>query len=445
MDYYILSYSHKNTDIATREKLSLDIKNPKTAEFLKDLVSNKFITEAVILSTCNRIEFILNVQNSPKAEEFLLDKLSVFSGIALENLKEHADSYENVSAIHHLFSVASSLDSLVVGETQIAGQLKSAFKFSYEAGCCGLYLSRAIHFAFRCAASVRNSTSISQNSVSVASTAVAKAKEILGSLEGREALVIGAGEMSAICAKHLASANCAVILINRDFQNAENICKSVIEGNQNAKIRVESFKDIGKYINTIPLLFSATGAPHTIITLDMVVKKDWNRYWFDLAMPRDIAHDIMDVQGNVQIFAVDDLEDIVRKNLALREEQARIAYGIVGRCTQEFFNWLQTLNVEPLIKTIRALAKDSALKELQKGIIKGYLPKDYEKNIEKTLHNAFNTFLHRLTINLKSVSNTPKGDSVVESLRFLFGEESEDKMLESYKCEYAQDRAISQS
>lgn len=445
MDYYILSYSHKNTDITTREKLSLDIKSQKTAEFLKDLVDNKFIAEAVILSTCNRIEFILNVQNATKAEEFLLDKLSVLSGIALESLKERADSYENVSAIHHLFSVASSLDSLVVGETQIAGQLKSAFKFSYEMGCCGLYLSRAIHFAFRCAASVRNSTSISQNSVSVASTAVAKAKEVLGNLSGKEALVIGAGEMSAICAKHLVSANCAVILINRDFQNAENVCKSILDGNPNVKIRVESFKDIGKYINAIPLLFSATGAPHTIITKDMVAKRDWNRYWFDLAMPRDIANDIIELQDNIKIFAVDDLEDIVRKNLALREEQARIAYGIVGRSTQEFFSWLQTLNVEPLIKTIRALAKDSALKELQKGIAKGYLPKDYEKNIEKTLHNAFNTFLHGLTMNLKSVSNTPKGDSVVESLRFLLDLESEDKMLESYKCEYAQDKALSQS
>ena len=139
---------------------------------------------------------------------------------------------------------------------------------------------------------------------------------------------------------------------------------------------------------------------------------------------------------------MDDLEDIVRKNLALREEQAKIAYGIVGRSTQEFFNWLQTLNVEPLIKNIRALAKDSALKELQKGIAKGFLPKEYEKNIEKTLHNAFNNFLHNLTINLKAVSNTPKSDSVVESLRFLFGEEGEDKMLESYKCEYAQDKTL---
>ena len=442
MDYYILSYSHKNTDIAMREALSLDIKNPVTKEFLEDLVDNKFITEAVILSTCNRIEFILNTLNSEKAEEFLLDKLSNYSKIPLEKLQKCADSYDNLSAIHHLFSVASSLDSLVVGETQISGQLKSAFKFSYELGCCGLYLSRAIHYAFRCAASVRNSTSISQNSVSVASTAVAQAKEILGDLKNQFALVIGAGEMSEICAKHLINANCEVLIINREIQNAQKVCDTILSANPNAKIRAESFKDLSTYINEIPLIFSATGAPHTIITSDMVEAKDWNRYWFDLAVPRDIECAIMERSDKIQIYAVDDLEDIVRKNLALREEQAKIAYGIVGRATQEFFSWQQSLNVEPLIKTIRALAKDAALKELNKGILKGYLPKEYEKNIEKTLHNAFNTFLHDLTINLKAVANTPKADSIVESLRFLFKQETQERMLESYKCEYAQDKTL---
>ncbi|MDD6056465.1 MAG: glutamyl-tRNA reductase [Helicobacter sp.] len=440
MDYYILSYSHKNTEIAVRERLSLDIKNPNTKEFLQDLVANKFISEAVILSTCNRCEFILNVQNVEKAEEFLLDKLSSYAKIPLQDLKNCADSYENLSAIHHLFSVASSLDSLVIGETQISGQLKSAFKFSYELGCCGLGLSRAIHYAFRCAASVRNSTSISQNSVSVASTAVAKAKDILSSLKGQKALVIGAGEMSSISAKHLVNAGAEVLIVNREAQNAQKICDEILSANCEAKISADSFRNLNKYLNEIPLIFSATGAPHTIITSDLVESQNFSRYWFDLAVPRDIDNAIVESHNNIFIFAVDDLEDIVKKNLALREEQAKIAYGIIGRSTQEFFAWLQTLNIEPLIKKIRQLAKDSALKELNKGITKGYLPKDYEKNIEKTLHNAFNGFLHNLTINLKAVANTPQGDSVVESLRYLFGDESDGKMLENYKCEYAEEK-----
>lgn len=439
MEYYILSYSHKNTDIALRERMALDTKNPQTKTFLLELVENKFIEEAVILSTCNRIEFILSVYNAQKAEEFLLAKLSDFCKIDIDTLKQRADSYENIAAIHHLFSVASSLDSLVVGETQISGQLKNAFKYSYDLGCCSLEISRAIHFAFRCAASVRNSTSISQNSVSVASTAVAKAKEILGVLKEKEALVIGAGEMSSLCVKHLVNQQAKIVLINRDIKNAENLASEISKNHSRVQIQVESFGELGALINQIPLVFTATGAPHTIITQDMVESQKEKRYWFDLAVPRDIDK-ICD--ENICVFAVDDLQDIVNKNLALREEQAKIAYGIVGRHTQDFFAWLQTLNVEPLIKMIRQQAKEASLKEIQKGITKGYLPQEYEKNIEKTLHNAFNSFLHNLTINLKSIANTPKGDGVVESLRFLFEQNTEPFMVEKYKCEYSDDKII---
>lgn len=433
MNYYILSYTHKNTDIDMREKLAFDVKNEDTKIFLSDLVSNKFIDESIILSTCNRIEFIMYVNNQQKAEEYLFEKLSDFSNIELEELKKRAASYTDISAIHHLFSVASSLDSLVIGETQISGQLKTAFKFSYDLGYCKLNLSRAIHYAFKCAALVRNSTNISKNSVSVASTAVAKAKDILGSLVDKEALIIGAGEMSMLCAKHLVNANANIIITNREMKNAEKIRDDILQSNPNANIKVESFKEIGKLINSIPLVFSATGAPHSIITADLVSKCDFDRYWFDLAVPRDIDSIDMD---SISIFAVDDLQDIVQKNLALREEQARAAYGIVGRYTQEFFSWIATLSSEPLIKLMRQKAKESSLREIQKGISKGYLPREYEKNIEKTLHNAFNVFLHDLTINLKAVSNTQKGDMVIEALQFLFNDNSDPKMTEKYKCEY---------
>lgn len=435
MSYYILSYTHKNTDLCLREKLAFDLKEQKTKDFLTSLVGNKFIDEAIILSTCNRIEFITYVNNNEKAEEYILQKLSDESKIHLDELKQRADFYADISAIHHLFSVASSLDSLVIGETQISGQLKSAFKFSYDIGCCKLNLSRAIHYAFKCASSVRNSTNISKNSVSVAGAAVAQAKDMLGSLDSIDTLVIGAGEMSSLCVKHLVNANANIVLINREIQNAQKIHDEIMQNNQNARIKVESFKEIGRLINSIPLVFTATGAPHSIITKDLICPCDFTRYWFDLAVPRDI--DYID-DSSIKIYAVDDLQDIVQKNLALREEQARVAYGIVGRYTEEFFSWISTLSVEPLIKLIRQKAKDSSLRELQKGIQKGYLPKEYEKNIEKTLHNAFNVFLHDFTMNLKSVSNTQKGDMIIESLQFLF-DDNDIKMTEQYKCEYATD------
>ncbi|MGP1449899.1 MAG: glutamyl-tRNA reductase [Wolinella sp.] len=426
MHYLIISYSHKNTDIATRERLAFDA--IKSEAFLHSLVTNKFINEGILLSTCNRVEFILSVKDRQKANEFLLEKLVEHSGIAKEELEERADVYEDMGAIHHLFCVCSSLDSLVVGETQIAGQLKSAFKFAYDLGFCAQKLSRAMHFAFKCAASVRNYTEISKNPVSVASVSVSKAKDILGDLGGYTALVVGLGEMSQLIIRHLSTLGCNVILINRDRSKAEDFAREF-----DGMVKVESFSKIAELINNHKLLFSATGAPHTVITKDMIEPKNYVRYWFDLAVPRDIEPIDSEL---VRIYAVDDLQDIVNKNISLREEQAKKAYGIIGQCTQEFYKWLQSLNIDPIIKAMREQAKVASLKEVNRAISKGFLPREYEKNIEKILHSAFNTFLHHPTMKLKEIAEEPKADTIVEAVKLLFDIEGDGMMLDRYRCEY---------
>ncbi|MGP1580611.1 MAG: glutamyl-tRNA reductase [Wolinella sp.] len=427
MYYLIVSYSHKNTDLATRERLAFGSK--RSDDLLHELLINKFINEGIVLSTCNRVEFILNVQEKQKASDFLLEKLAEHTKIPREELFERADFYEDSGAIHHLFCVASSLDSLVIGETQIAGQLKSAFKFAYDHGYCSQKLSRAMHFAFRCAASVRNCTEISKNPVSVASASVSKAKEILGDLGGDTAVVVGLGEMGQLAIKHLNNLGCNVILVNRDKNKAEEFAKEF-----GGSVSVEGFSRLGELINCHKLLFSATGAPHTVITKDMVVPKNFKRYWFDLAVPRDIESLENEM---VSIYAVDDLQDIVNKNISLREEQAKRAYGIIGQFTQEFFKWLQSLSVDPIIKAMREQARESALKELNRALNKGFLPKECEKSVEKILHSAFNTFLHHPTVRLKEISEEPKADTVVEAVKLLFGIENERKMmLDRYRCEY---------
>lgn len=428
MHYLIVSYSHKNTDIATRERLAFD-NGAKSEGFLRDLIANKFINEGILLSTCNRVEFILSVKDSQKAGEFLMEKLADYSRLAKEELEERADLYEDTGAIHHLFCVCSSLDSLVVGETQIAGQLKSAFKFAYDLGFCSQKLSRAMHFAFKCAASVRNCTEISKNPVSVASASVSKAKDILGDLGGNTAIVVGLGEMSQLTIKHLSALGCNTILVNRDRAKAEEFAREF-----DGMVSVESFSKLDELINHHRLLFSATGAPHTIITQDMVVDKPFKRYWFDLAVPRDIES--MESE-TIEIFAVDDLQDIVKKNISLREEQAKKAYGIIGRFTQEFYKWLQSLSIDPIIKAMREQAKESSMREISKAVAKGYLPKEYEKNVEKIVHNAFNTFLHHPTIKLKTIAEEPQADTAVEVVKLLFGIQEEGLMLDRYKCEYS--------
>ena len=427
MHYLIISFTHKNTDIKVREKLSFSDEDKKRV-FLTKLQEFKCVNEAIILSTCNRVEMIASVNNCDKTADFMLTELSKVSGIDKNELESRADVYEDNGAIHHLFSVVASLDSLVIGETQIVGQLKDAFKFSVDGGFCSQKLARAMHHAFRCAATVRASTDISKNPISVSSVAVSKAKDILGSIEDRVAILVGAGEMSTLAGKHLITAGAKVIVVNRSLEKAKELVEELGE-----RASAEPFSNLKELLNTHPLLFSATGAPHSVITEDMVETREFERYWFDIAVPRDIDCEIDDVH----VYAVDDLEEIVAKNLSLREEEAKVAFSIVGRSTMEFFKWLQTLSIDPIIKELRDKAKECSQKEIKRSVKKGYIPAEYEETIEKILHCAFNSFLHTPTKKLKELADKPESDTIVQSIQEIFEmDEYSTKKLNMYKCEY---------
>jgi len=427
MNYLIISFTHKNTDIKVREKLSF-ANEDKKREFSEKLQDLNSINESIILSTCNRVEIILSVNSCDKSIDYVLTELSEFSGIEKDDLESRADIYEDNGAVHHLFSVVASLDSLVIGETQIVGQLKDAFRFSTDEGFCSQKLARAMHHAFRCAATVRASTDISKNPISVSSVAVSNAKDILGSLEGQIAILVGAGEMSALAGKHLITAGAEVVVVNRSLDKAKELSEELGE-----KASVKPFSDLKTLLNTHKLLFSATGAPHSVITEDMVETRDFVRYWFDIAVPRDIECDM----ESVNVYAVDDLEEIVAKNLSMREQQAKVAFSIVGRSTMEFFKWLQTLSIDPIIKELRSKAKECSTKEIKRSIKKGYIPKEYEKTVEKILHCAFNAFLHTPTKKLKELAEKPESDTIVQSIQEIFEmDEDHTKKINMYKCDY---------
>ncbi len=437
MNYLIVSFSHKNTDISTREKIAFN-SDEKKKDFSKKLLEHSDINEVLILSTCNRVEIFTSVKNCENALEHILYELSEFFSISVGELKDKADIYEDNAAIHHIFSVASSLDSVVIGETQIVGQIKNAFGFCFEQGFCSQKIARVMHHAFRCAAAVRSSTEISTSPVSISSVAVNKAKELAGSnLAGFSAIVIGAGEMSRICAEHLIKNGCNVIIINRDIEKAKELAKELGE-----TTIAESFDKLDNFINKYRFLFSATSANEHIIKSDMVEEVDFERHWFDIAVPRDIEDCCR--EKNINLFSVDDLKSVVSQNKAFREKQAGIAYSIIGKYTIEFYKWLQTLQVEPIIKRMREMAKRSAQKELDRAIKKGYLPKEHKDEVEKILHQAFNTFLHKPTCNLKKVAEDPEFDTIVQSFQYLFGiNEGQKKQMNMYKCEYHMEKGLS--
>ncbi|EKJ5635013.1 glutamyl-tRNA reductase [Campylobacter coli] len=422
--YYCISFTHKNTDISLRERLSFSDEAKKN-EFLRLLSIHENIEECLVISTCNRVEIVAYVKEA--CAEYIIKSLALLCNVDKESLVQKADIFEDSGAIHHLFSVASSLDSLVVGETQIAGQLKDAFAFALKNNFCAVHLSRAIHSAFKCAAKVRNETQISKNPISVASVAVAKAKELLP-LEGKSAIVIGAGEMGELAAKHLIAAGARVIILNRDIEKARILCERL-----GVLSECDSLNNLKKYLDEYELFFSATNASSAIITNSLIDEVSHKRYFFDIAVPRDI-----DISENekISVFAVDDLEVVVRKNLALREQEARMAYGIIGRETAEFFRYLNDLALTPIIKAIRLQAKECANKQLQIALDKGYLKHSDEEEARKLIHQVFKAFLHTPTINLKHLQGKMQSDTVINAMRYIFALENNLEGLNQYACEF---------
>lgn len=422
--YYCISFTHKNTDLSLRERLSFSDEAKKN-EFLRLLSIHENIEECLVISTCNRVEIVAYVKEA--CEEYIIKSLALLCNVDKESLVQKADIFEDSGVIHHLFSVASSLDSLVVGETQIAGQLKDAFAFALKNNFCAVHLSRAIHSAFKCAAKVRNETQISKNPISVASVAVAKAKELLP-LDGKSAIVIGAGEMGELAAKHLITAGARVIVLNRDMEKARILCERL-----GVLSECDSLNNLKKYLDEYELFFSATNAPNAIITNSLIDEVSHKRYFFDIAVPRDI-----DISENekISVFAVDDLEVVVRKNLALREQEARMAYGIIGRETAEFFRYLNDLALTPIIKAIRLQAKECANKQLQIALDKGYLKHSDEEEARKLIHQVFKAFLHTPTMNLKHLQGKMQSDTVINAMRYIFDLENNLEGLNQYTCEF---------
>lgn len=426
MSYLSISFTHKNTDIQTREKLAFPDDNARET-FLKTILDNGTIKEAVLLSTCNRVEIITTVNEMEKAKENILKTLAKYSELDYEDLSTRANIYETSGAIHHLFTVAAALDSLVIGETQIVGQLKDAYRLSLAKGYCSQGITRAMTYAFKCAASVRTATSLGTGSVSVASTAVAKAKNIIGNPTDVKALVVGAGEMSELTIKHLLSSGFEVVLVSRNIKKAKLLADTFEK-----PIDVQPYENIDRLLNELPILISATSAPYPIIKQNMVQECSFNRYWFDIAVPRDID----EIKSpNLQIFAVDDLQDIVNENMSLRAQKAKEAYLIVNKLSTEFFDWLKSLEIEPVVKNLYLKANDVIEKRVALAIAKGFVDGSNEENIKKLCQSVLNEFLHVPTTQLKDIAKKSECDVVLGSIQSVFGLQNDSNVL--HQCEHA--------
>ncbi len=425
MHYQVVSFNYKRCDLEQRETLAFT-DDEEIRDFLRTLVHFDFMLEAFVINTCNRIEIVSASRDNFATFHAILGLLSRRTGVGFHELAQSAMRYEDEAAVEHLFSVVSSLDSLVIGEAQITGQVKQGFRLSYENGTAGRELNRVLSYAVKCAAEVRNATNISENPVSIASVAVAQAQELMnGSLAGMTGIVVGTGEMGRLAAKHLLRSGADVLLVSRTRETAEALAEELGEN-----VRVGDFAKLRDYLNRYRLLFSATASPEPIITPGMLEEKALDRIWFDMAIPRDIA----EMGGcNVRLYRIDDLQAISKNNHALRQEQALRASEIVQRYKEEFFRWLQALSVEPVIKRMRLDIDGVVDEEVERVLRKGYLPPEYEANLRYAMKQAFDKYLHRPTRQLRAISKESEGSNAIDALKRVFGIDTEDVDPRQYK------------
>jgi len=415
MHFVIVSFTHKNTTLDIREKLAFSNDDQKL-EFLKKASQDSNITEVMLTSTCNRIEIFASCTEIEDAVMTLLLHLHTHSLIPADELEVRAEVYEDRSAIHHFFSVVSSLDSMVVGETQIAGQTKDAYNLSLINGLCGDEITGAIRHAFSCAAEVRHVSDISSKPVSIASVAMKQLKKDAGDLDEMRALIIGAGEMSVHTARYLIKEGVSITIMNRTRAKAEDIA-------QEFDAQVIDFEELSAVLNEFDILVSATSATTPIISKRDINFNIKDRYWIDMAVPRDIEA----FNSNaIKLYAVDDLKTIVDENLSIREDQAKASFSVIRKFTKEYYIWKQRQNIEPMIKELYVRAHQAAAVETARAVKSKYIPKEYEAQAQKLAEQALKRFMHAKMQRLREVSEAKESENLIASLKHILGLEKDE-------------------
>ena len=362
-EIYLIGLNHKTADVGIRERYALTGCDPSDSGLLQDQGS---ISEVMILSTCNRVEFLVVGDTEADIRGAILSFWARHCCQPRADLDEHTYCHQGDAAVDHLFTVASSLDSMILGEPQILGQLKSAYRMAVEKGTARVIVNRLLHKAFSVAKRVRTETAIASSAVSISYAAVELARKIFTDLSKHEALLIGAGEMAELAATHLLSAGVRdITVVNRTLAKGEELAKQ-FSG------RALPFEDLGQGLLDADIVISSTGSPTAIIRArDMkdVLRKRRNRpiFFIDIAVPRDIDPDVNSFD-NVYLYDIDDLKEVVEENLAGRQQEAAKAKGIVAEEVTTFMRWRDGLALQPTIVALLDQGEDIARRELRRSI-----------------------------------------------------------------------------
>ena len=417
LKFCCLGLSHKTAPVEIREKYAF--KGEEVEEKLLKLNSFPSIEECMILSTCNRVEIYFVTRASSPFKDVVEFLVSEKNG-NVEEINKFFYKKEDCDAIRHGFYVASSLDSMVVGEPQIVGQFKDAFQLAKDCGTIGTVMCRFCETALKVSKRVRSETGISRNAVSISFAAVELAKKIFGSLNGKKVAIIGAGEMAELAVKHLVSNGASeVFVVNRTFERAVKLA-------QEFGGKAYPLDKLPEVLNIADIVISSTGAPGYVLTPDNVipaVKKRVGRPMFliDIAVPRDIDPALNDVEG-LYVYDIDDLQQVVEANIKERLREAETAKEIIESYVERFIKWLRELEVAPLIAELKQKAEEIRKEELKKRLPKLKLSPEQEKEIDNITRIIINKLLHQPITNVKKKAVDEEArHNVVQVFREIFG------------------------
>ena len=420
----IVGLSHRTATVEVRERVAFD--SAALDESLKRLISLPSVEEGVILSTCNRVEVLAVTPDEgsalPEIKGFLAEQESVENS---DRLEDHLYTLSGKEAVRHLFRVAASLDSMVVGEPQILGQLKDYYLAAQEVGTVGSILHRLFHRSFSVAKRVRTETGIAVRPVSVSSVAVDLAKCIFDKLEGKTVMVIGAGRMGELVVRNLIQNGVQSLMItNRTFERAVQIAEEF----HASPIR---FEDYLRYLKLAEVVIGSTESPHFLLRADMVAevlkeRKQRAMFFIDLGVPRNFDPAINEID-NAYLYHIDDLDAVSRKNLKGREGETVKAEEIVDEEVSGFLRWLDSLDHVPTIVALKERFEDIRQKELLKSLsttLKGLSDRERQA-IEDMTSAMMNKILHSPLVRIRS---QPEEETLyLETLKKLFDVEEKDE------------------
>ncbi len=417
MDLLVIGINHKTAPVEIRERVSFS--GEELGRSLRKVLEYPEFTEDMILSTCNRVEIYATTRDPEMGIVALKNFLAEYHGVSLDEFEKSLYIHSGRGAVRHIFRVASSLDSMVVGEPQILGQIKEAHSLAVSHNTLGIILNKLLHRAFHVAKKVRTETKIGNSAVSISYAAVELAKKIFGTLEGKAVMLLGAGEMAELAAKHLVAVGAQrVIVVSRTYRRAVDLAMTF----DGEAIEFDGFRESLKEMD---IVISSTGAPHYILGPEDVVgvikaRKNKPMFFIDIAVPRDIDPGVNEIE-NVYLYDIDDLQAVVDTNREHREREAMKAEEIVEEEVLKFYHWYTSLDLVPTIVSLKEKFEEIRKRELSKTLSSfARITKKERKSLEALTSAIVKKILHDPITFMKSPDLNTDTAEYVNAVRKLF-------------------------